>query len=208
VNALYFHGFASSPKSAKITVLRPILAEQGIELVTPDLNVPSFATLDWNAMLDLAHAEAARSRPRVVVGSSLGSLVAIELSRRGVAAPLVLIAPALGIAERWRDLPEGDPIVVHNYATNADAPIHRAFFEQMLSLGDIDAEPPPVPVRILMGRNDETVPFDGVFATWQRWQARGLMPGSRFVEIPAGDHSLVAEADLIASEIVTAARTT
>src|SRR4051812_8058343 len=40
MNVLHFHGFASSPASAKITALRPILERDGIELVTPDLNVP------------------------------------------------------------------------------------------------------------------------------------------------------------------------
>ena len=41
-SVLYFHGFASSPGSAKITALRPLLAPHGIELNAPDLNVPSF----------------------------------------------------------------------------------------------------------------------------------------------------------------------
>jgi len=51
VNVLYFHGFASSPASAKITALRPLLAPQRIELDTPDLNVPSFEELDFEAMV-------------------------------------------------------------------------------------------------------------------------------------------------------------
>src|SRR5205823_4465871 len=35
-SVLYFHGFAWSPASAKITALRPLLAPHGIELNTPD----------------------------------------------------------------------------------------------------------------------------------------------------------------------------
>jgi hypothetical protein len=38
-SVLYFHGFASSPNSAKITALRPLLAPHAIELNAPDLNV-------------------------------------------------------------------------------------------------------------------------------------------------------------------------
>ncbi|HEX3581368.1 MAG TPA: YqiA/YcfP family alpha/beta fold hydrolase, partial [Thermoanaerobaculia bacterium] len=57
-SVLYLHGFASSPASAKITTLRPLLEPHGIELDTPDLNVPSFAELDWNAMVDLALSRA------------------------------------------------------------------------------------------------------------------------------------------------------
>ncbi|MGZ8812292.1 MAG: YqiA/YcfP family alpha/beta fold hydrolase, partial [Thermoanaerobaculia bacterium] len=56
MRVLYFHGFASSPASAKITALRPILERDGIELVTPDLNVPSFEKLDWDAVVRLGVA--------------------------------------------------------------------------------------------------------------------------------------------------------
>jgi predicted esterase YcpF (UPF0227 family) len=206
MRVLYFHGFASSPASAKITGLRPYLQPHGIELVTPDLNVPSFRKLDWQAMMALALDEALETRPAAVVGSSLGALVAMETVRRLAAVPLVLIAPALGIAERWRTkLPAGDPIVVWNHALGADAPIHRAFFEQMARL-EVDAEPPPVRTTVIMGRGDETVPFDLVAGTWERWQAQGLAAGSKFIEIGEGDHGLTAHVELIAREIEEAAR--
>src|SRR5216110_2946956 len=75
---------------------------------------------------------------------------------------IVLIAPPLGMASRWITiLPAGDPISVFNYARNADAPIHRAFFERMARV-DVDRDPPSQPVTVIIGRNDETVPFDGV----------------------------------------------
>src|SRR5258708_36717032 len=96
-HVLYLHGFASSPASAKITTLRPLLEPDGIVLDTPDLNVPSFAKLDWEAMIGRA-LEHARANPlQALAGSSLGALVALEVARRGVDAPLVLIAPAIGI---------------------------------------------------------------------------------------------------------------
>ena len=204
-SVLYFHGFASSPASAKITALRPLLAPHGIELDTPDLNVPSFERLDFAAMVERALLHARRTPPRAMVGSSLGALVALAASRRGVDVPLVLIAPALGIADRWKTrIPDGDPIVVFNYATNADAPIHRAFFEQMAAL-HVDDDPPRARVTAIMGREDETVPFDVVEARWKRWQRAGLVPGSRFIELPQGDHSLVAHAEIICDAIVEAA---
>lgn len=200
---LYFHGFASSPRSAKITALRPMLEPHGIELVTPDLNVPSFAKLDWNAIVALGVSEARRAGPRAIVGSSLGALVTLAVARAlGEAAPpLVLIAPALGIADRWKEqLPPGDPIVVYNYAEAAEAPVHRAFFEQMIALR-VDREPPAGPVTVIMGRRDETVPFDRVAATWRAWEAAGLAVGSKFIEIPEGDHALTAWTPRIAAEI-------
>src|SRR5205814_1343662 len=82
----YFHGFAWSPASAKITALRPLLAPHGIELNTPDLNAPSFESLDWNAIVARALDAAREHPPRAIVGSSLGGLVALEVVRRGVIA--------------------------------------------------------------------------------------------------------------------------
>jgi len=201
---LYFHGFASSPASAKITVIRPMLAPD-IELITPDLNVPSFEQLDWNAIIEHVINVAHQQPPDLIAGSSLGALVALELAQRGVVAPLVLIAPALGIADRWRtQLPDGDPIVVFNHARKTEVPIHRRFFEQMFDVR-VDRRPPPARVTVIMGRHDESVPFELVEQTWNLWQP-DLAPGSKFIEIPEGDHGLTAHADLIVGEIRQIAR--
>lgn len=205
-SVLYFHGFASSPGSAKITALRPLLAPYGIELNAPDLNVPSFEKLDFDAVVDHALATARATPPRAMVGSSLGALVALATAQRGIHVPLVLIAPALGVARRWQTkIPDGDPVMTFNYARNADAPIHRGFFEQMTRL-HVDDEPPPSRVTVIMGRKDETVPFDVVEETWRKWESSGrLAAGSRFLVLEEGDHSLVAEAEAIRDAIVEAA---
>lgn len=200
-SVLYFHGFASSPGSAKITALRPLLAPHGIELNAPDLNVPSFERLDFDSVVSHALATAVATPPRAMVGSSLGALVALATAQRGVPVPLVLIAPALGVARRWQTkIPDGDPVMTFNFARNADAPIHRHFFEQMTRL-HVDDEPPPSRVTVIMGRKDETVPFDVVEETWRKWERAGLAPGSRLIVLEAGDHSLVAEAATICDAI-------
>ena len=191
---LYFHGFASSPASGKITALRPMVAPD-IELITPDLNIPSFEALDWNAIVDYAKTF---DDYDLIAGSSLGALVALSIATAD--SPLLLIAPALGIADRWRTkIPAGDPIMVFNHARNAEAPIHRKFFDQMFEVR-VDAEAPPSRVTVIMGRNDESVPFELVEEVWRRWEPR-LVPGSKFIEIPDGDHGLTAHAGLIAREI-------
>jgi predicted esterase YcpF (UPF0227 family) len=207
ISVLYFHGFASSPASAKITALRPLLEPHGIELNTPDCNVPSFERLDFDAVVEHALQCARETPPRAMVGSSMGALIALAVAKRGVAVPLVLIAPALGVAARWREkIPPGDPITVFNYAHNADAPIHRAFFEQMATLY-VDVTPPPSRVTAIMGRQDETVPFDMVERRWREWEASGaLVPGSRLIVIDEGDHALVDQARLIEEAIVEAVR--
>lgn len=206
-SVLYFHGFASSPNSAKITALRPRLAAHGIELDTPDLNVPSFERLDFDAMVELALRAAREKAPRALVGSSLGAQVALALAKRGVTVPLVLIAPAIGQHDRWRQqMPSEDPVTVFNFARNADAPIHRAFFAQMLEL-TVDAEPPASRVTVIMGRDDQTVSYERVERLWHSWEASGrLAPGSRFLEIADGDHGLVDHTELIEQAIVEAVR--
>lgn len=203
LSVLYFHGFASSPKGLKIEALGKLL-QPAIALNTPDMNVPSFERLDFESMVQLGLERGRALPPQVVVGSSLGALIALEVVRRGIVAPLVLIAPAVGVGERWiTKLPAGDPVLVFNHARNGDAPIHRAFFERLTDIKP-EAEPPPVRVSIVMGRKDETVPFSLVREVWEKWQI-GIVPGSRFIEIAGGDHSLVAHVDVIAREIRDAA---
>jgi predicted esterase YcpF (UPF0227 family) len=206
-SVLYFHGFASSPGSAKIAALRPLLAPHGIELNAPDLNVPSFERLDFDAVVEHALATGRVTPPRAMVGSSLGALVALATAQQGIHVPLVLIAPAFGVARRWQTkIADGDPIMTFNFARNADAPIHRAFFEQMTRL-HVDDEPPLSRVTVIMGRKDETVPFAIVEETWQTWESSGrLVAGSRLIVLEEGNHSLVDDAEVICDAIVEAAK--
>ena len=201
MNVLYFHGFASSPQSQKLLAIRALLGS-AVVLNAPDMNVPSFERLDFEAMMKLALDEAHRSRPDVIVGSSLGGLIALDLVRRGVIAPLVLIAPAVGVGERWGSrLPAGDPIEVFNHARNGNARIHRAFFEKMVKIKP-ETEAPRSRVTVIMGRKDESVPFEWVRGVWEAWtQSSTLIAGSKFIEIAGGDHGLVDYADLIATMI-------
>ena len=199
---LYLHGFASSPAGRKISLLRKALPADQYRIVAPDLNRPSFEKLDFDAIVAAAQEAAEADPPAIVVGSSLGALAALEVSRRGVSAPSVLVAPALAFGRRWIEkLAPGDPIPFFHHGENREIPIHRRFFEQMARLS-VDREPPRVPVAIVMGVDDESVPFDGVYATWRRWEASGLLAkGSRFIAIPGGDHGLVHHVDRIAEEI-------
>ena len=199
---LYLHGFASSPAGRKVTALRSLLEGRGIEVVAPDLNVPSFLDLDFEAMVRIALAESERHRPAVVVGSSLGALVAVETSRRGVRAPLLLIAPAIGFGQRWVEkLPAGDPLSFFHHSEGRELPIRRRFFEGLATAENDD--PPAVPVAVVMGTRDESVPIAHVREIWRRWDASGrLVPGSRFVEIAGGDHGLVEYAPLLSENVV------
>ena len=200
---LYLHGFASSPSGRKVAALTGLLHPHGVGIVAPDLNVPSFRDLDFRAMARLAFREAEAHEPSVIVGSSLGAVVALEVSRLGAKAPLLLIAPAIGFGARWTEkLPPGDPLAFFHHAEGKELPIHRRFFEDLA--GHVsDREPPSVPVVVVMGTNDESVPYDHVRRMWQAWEDSGrLAPGSRFVEVAGGDHGLVLHAGTIAREVL------
>ena len=204
---LYLHGFASSPRGRKAEALTSLLEKEGFRVLAPDLNVPSFERLDFRAMSRLAAWEMKKHFPAVVVGSSLGALVALAAGRSAPVAPLVLIAPALGFGNRWTEkLPPGENPAFFHHGDGRDLTIHRRFFEDMAG-ADWDRDPPETPVVVIMGSSDDSVPFDGVRRVWERWEASGrLRQGSRFVEIPGGDHGLIDHVGLIAGEILAAAR--
>jgi len=186
--------------------LRAILQPRGFRIVAPDLNIPSFERLDFRAMSKICVWELKKHLPAVVVGSSLGALVALEAGRTALAAPLVLVAPALGFGRRWVEkLPSSDALPFFHHGEGRELLIHRRFFEDMARV-DADERPPSMPVTVIMGRQDESVPIEIVRDVWKRWQeSGGLAEGSRFVEIPEGDHGLTAHVGRIAEEILAAA---
>ena len=186
-----------------MTALRERLGPQGLRVVAPDLNIPSFERLDFKSMAQLAAWEVKRHLPAVVVGSSLGALVALAVEKGALFAPLVLVAPALGFGKRWTEkLPPGDSVTVFHHGSESERAIHRRFFDEMATL-DFEREAPRVPTAVFMGRRDESVPFEGVRAVWDRWETSGRLPaGSHFVEIPDGDHGLVDHVDPIAAQVV------
>jgi uncharacterized protein len=201
---LYLHGLASSPRGRKRAVLEDRFGPDGFEVVAPDLNVPSFRKLDFLEMVHAARTAFDRFLPRVIIGSSLGALVSLSLaeSLSSSSPPLVLVAPALGFHERWKEkLPDGEEFELFHHGAERPLPIHRRFFEEM-ALVDVDESPPHVPVSVVMGTEDETVPFDQVAASWARWEGSGrLTKGSRFHRVAGGDHGLVAHGDEIESAI-------
>jgi len=201
---LYLHGLASSPRGRKRAVLEDRFAPDRFEIVAPDLNVPSFRRLSFFDMVAAALEACERSRPRVVVGSSLGALVALSLaeSLSFSSPPLVLVAPALDFHERWKEkLPEGEEFDLFHHGEERPLPIRRLFFEEM-ALVRVDETPPPVPVSVVMGTEDETVPYAQVAEAWARWETSGrLVKGSRFHRVAGGDHGLVAHGDEIESAV-------
>ncbi len=188
----------------KAEILSRRFAPEGFRVNAPDLNVPSFEALSFDAMVEAAARALAEPPPEVIVGSSLGALVALALAHRTGpgGSPLVLIAPALAFGERWSSkLPDVETVELFHHGEGRILPIHRRFFERMASV-TLEEAPPPVPVSIVMGTRDESVPFAQIEAVWRAWEASGLLRlGSRFHAVDGGDHGLIEFGDAIEAAV-------
>jgi len=80
---LFLHGFGSDPNGVRPTFLK----ESGYEVIHPAL-----ADEDFEASVRIAQEAFDRGEPDVVVGSSRGGAVAMNIETGDV--PLILIAPA------------------------------------------------------------------------------------------------------------------
>jgi uncharacterized protein len=181
-NIFYLHGLASSPASTKAAFFERHLAAHGLALHCPDLNAPDFETLTVSAMI--ARVEEAvlalPDAPTVLIGSSLGALVAVELAGRwskqcavggcgGIATHaidrLVLLAPALDFARnRQRHLGQQGlaewksrgSLEVYHHGEGRAKRVHYGLYEDALRY-DPFAAYLDFPVLIFHGRRDEVV---------------------------------------------------
>ncbi len=87
MNILFLHGWQSTPGGLKPTYLKA----HGHEVLNPALPDD-----DFDAAVRIAHAEFDQHRPDVVVGSSRGGAVAMNIDAGST--PLVLLCPAW---KRW-----------------------------------------------------------------------------------------------------------
>lgn len=171
MNVFYLHGFASSPLSAKAAYFAERLRAHDITLRAPDFNEPDFATLTMTRMLAQLDKEivAAGDAPVVLIGSSLGAVVALETAAR--LGPridrLVLLAPALRFpadaptvlgAERvvrWRET--GTLDVFHHSAGRMRA-VNYTLYEDALQY-DAMTTHVTQPMLIFQGRRDAAVDY-------------------------------------------------
>jgi pimeloyl-ACP methyl ester carboxylesterase len=164
------HGFASGPRSRKNEHFRSTFAARGLELVTPDMNQPSFGTLSLAAMKDEGERawEANGRRPLRMIGSSLGGFVAAWFAsvHPERVDRLILLCPAFDLAGRWHELITAERLerwratgwLDFDDARGEPVPLHYAFF---LEGREVPRMPPvPCPTIVIHGRQDETVPFD------------------------------------------------
>ncbi len=171
INFLYLHGFASSPLSRKAKFFEAAIREAGWKCHTPDLNLPTFEKLSISAQMEscLALASTFDDDPLVLVGSSMGGLLAALLYERlPQTVAIILLAPGFGIAERWPALigeegmkeweTSGTRSFFH-YRAGCELPLHFGFARELSNLktDDFILE---IPTLVFHGVDDQTVPVE------------------------------------------------
>ena len=194
---VYLHGFASGPKGAKAEHVRRWAETRGIPFHAPDLNLPDFEHLTVTAQVLAVEALLATlAEPPVLVGSSMGGLVAAAVAHRGAAvASLILLAPAFGFARRrlagrrWAGYRKRGTMPTFHQGQGQWTTLGPDLLPDLPLWQDDDQWQLPVEVAVLHGRQDKAVPLaeSEVFA--QR------NPQARLTRVD-DDHGLLAEGSL------------
>ncbi len=164
---LYLHGFASGPAGQKGRHCRAWAEARGIPFEAPDLNLPDFEHLRITAQVEAVEALLkSLPEPPVVVGSSLGGLVATAAASRGSAmARLILLAPAFGFARRrlsgprWSGYRRRGTLKVFHYAREAWLQLGPDLLQDLANWKDEVTWKLDIPAVILHGAQDDSVPL-------------------------------------------------
>lgn len=177
LNVVYLHGFASSAKSTKGTFFTAKFREHGISVHSPDFNEPDFSTLTVTRMV--AQVDELIDRlppgPVVLIGSSLGGFVAVQVAMKRAIDKLVLLAPAIDFSgNRLRDLGDrgleewkrtGELNIFH-YGYGRIMPVHYDLYTDACRYSCVDAQL-SMPIQIFQGRRDTAVNPESV----EKWSA-------------------------------------
>jgi pimeloyl-ACP methyl ester carboxylesterase len=206
MHVFFLHGFGSSARSSKATVLGARLAALGIPLHTPDLNEPDFSTLTITRMIDRIGTEldALPPAPVALIGSSLGGFVAVQIAatRRPVIDRLVLLAPALDFGgNRMRRLgttaldewQRANRLDVFHHGYGRMMSVHYELYTDARRYDSLNAAL-PMPVQVFQGKQDDAVD-PGMVEHWA-----GARPNVELHMLDDG-HQLIASIEYIWREM-------
>lgn len=196
---VYLHGFASSPRSTKAVAFDRHFAARGVELVLPELDEGDFEHLTIGKQRRLIERLLADvPRPHVLVGSSMGGYVSMLHASKHPVDALVLMAPAVDFAARWRagvserafEAWERTGVtMVDHHATGTRLPLR---FDLARDAVLHDAWPVvDVPTLVFQGSRDTVVPLSAVSA----WVER--TPSAKLVTLDT-DHAMAEFTDQMA----------
>lgn len=171
LHAIYLHGFASSPSSVKASRFKEMLIESGAKVEIPDLNFPTFKEMTISNQIDLVEKMIDRlpaNTSLILIGSSMGGLLASLLSQRRKVSALVLLAPGFGIARRWKEFVSQEEY--ENWKNKGEHSFFHHAHDTFMPLGyqfakDIESlETENVfvesPCLVFHGEHDKTVPVE------------------------------------------------
>ena len=168
MNYLYLHGFASSPQSTKARYMQQKFKQLGLTLHTPDLNLTDFSTVTLSEQLDyLNRTYLSNNQPLVVIGSSLGGFLAVQLAAQNpLVQKLVLFAPAFGFSQRVAKTLGEENIVkwqldgsheFYHYGLKRNVNLQFQFFVDAQNYSE-EKLTRSLPILIFHGIHDEVVP--------------------------------------------------
>lgn len=201
---LYLHGFASHAGSVKGVRLRGALAAYGVDLLLPDLNVPTFETMTYTAILAELDRIDRRESPEAwrVIGSSMGGYLAARWAelRPDRVERLALLCPGFDLTSRWplfvgaEAFADWERTGSHRVADHSGVlrALHWEFVEDSRRHPAWPA--PDCPIALYHGILDDVVPVE-----FSRRYAR-LHPDVAYHELD-DDHALLATFDDIAGSI-------
>jgi pimeloyl-ACP methyl ester carboxylesterase len=197
MDLVYLHGFASGPMGRKAGHCRAWCAARNIPFHAPDLNLPDFEHLTVTAQVTAVVALLrGLAEPPVVVGSSMGGLVGAAAANLGAPmARLILLAPAFGFARRrlagrrWAGYRKRGTMPTFHHAQGQWLTLGPELLPDLPQWQDDDRWQLNVPVAILHGRKDESVPL----AESEAFAARHPEAVLRVLD---DDHGLLAPASL------------
>ena len=193
----YLHGFASSARSSKAAFFATRLRELGMKLRTPDFNEPDFSTLTISRMIQqvMAEIDAQPGVPCVLIGSSLGAFVAVQIARQRAdrIARMILLAPALDFGgNRMRSLGDRgldewkrtNRLDVFHYGYGRVMPVHYELYSDARGYDCINVDL-SMPMQVFQGRADTAVDPERV----ERW---GRARSNVELHMLDDDHQLMA----------------
>jgi len=168
MNYLYLHGFASSPQSTKARYMQQKFKQLGLTLHIPDLNLTDFSTVTLSEQLDyLNRTYLETNQPLVVIGSSLGGFLAVQLAAQStLVQKLVLFAPAFGFSQRIAKTLGEENIVkwqqdgsreFYHYGLKRNVNLQFQFFVDAQNYSE-EKLTRSLPILIFHGIQDEVVP--------------------------------------------------